>query len=227
MHLPLQDFKTAPATHFVSLGARCAVAYNLRRFYNFRSAFPFDWWITSTAGVAKFLRRMDIEYLYAPDQLELTPDARTVRHRGLNFQLHHEFPRENKKGGRVLPNWFEAIEQPKKRTAALINKLLALNSSNNRVVFVREQEKITDHIAGCLDTLFRQAEYTLVVLPKIPRNFNGKFGWHGDPEQWDKALGALGLSLDLNNHQPFDKGSGGIKADYSTLGLGQAGDPEV
>ncbi|HEY5238700.1 MAG TPA: DUF1796 family putative cysteine peptidase [Rhizomicrobium sp.] len=217
MYLSLQDFRTAPATYIVSLGARCALAYNLRRFYNFRGALPFDWWITSNPGVAGFLRRMDIEYLYDPTQLELSTDAMTVRHRGLNFHLHHEFPRENGNVGAILPNWLDTIELPKSRTAALVNKFLALNSPNNRIVFVREQVEATDHIAGCLEPLFFQTEYTFILLPQVPGNLSDKFGWLGDPQLWDKALGALGLSFDSTNHRPFDRGAGAILADHAAI----------
>lgn len=211
MRLSLKDFRTAPATHFVSLGNRCATAYNLRRFYNFHSAFPFDWWITPAAGVVTFLQHPDVENLYNPVQLELANDGKTVHHRNLKFQLHHEFPRE---GTRVRAGWQNEIELPKKRTTALLTRFLGLNSPGNRIVFVREQTQMSDRIVECLDVLFSLPDYTLAAFPKVAGSHQDASGWRGDPVLWDGVFSALGLSLDRTNHQPFSAGKSVIETDH-------------
>lgn len=206
MKLSLEDFRITPATHIVSLGKRCSVAYNLRRFYNFRSAFPLDWWITPASGIVKFLRQPDVGYLYDPALLKLTPNAASVRHRELGIQLHHEFPRNKARPGQpIKPGWKNAIENPKSRTIALIGKFLGLNAAGNRIAFVREDAELAAALTDRLDALFPLADYTLIVLPKIPGGKHDAFKWKGDPALWNKALGDLNLSLDRTHHQPFDE----------------------
>lgn len=90
---PLSDFRREPATQIVSLGCRCATTFNLRRYYSFSSAYPFDWWITPERGVLGLLDRPDVDWLYDPRELELAADHRSVQHRALGVMLHHEFPR--------------------------------------------------------------------------------------------------------------------------------------
>ena len=38
-------------SHIVSLGHNCQLTYQLRRYFNFATAFPFDWWVTNMRGV--------------------------------------------------------------------------------------------------------------------------------------------------------------------------------
>jgi len=192
------------------------VAYNLRRFYNFRGAFPLDWWITQASGVVEFLRRPDAGYLYDQEQLELPPSGKAVHHRSLGFNFNHEFPRDGSQPGYpVRSGWRDLIEEPRRRTVALIGKFLGLNAAGNRVAFVREDAETVDAIGERLDTLFPLADYTLIVLPRISGNERDPSGWKGDPALWDKALGDLNLSLDRTNHQPFEESAKIIHDDQS------------
>jgi hypothetical protein len=214
MKLPLPDFRTTPATHIVSLGRRCAVAYNLRRFYNFQSAFPFDWWISPLGGVLRFLHHPDVDSLYDPEQLELSHNGSTVRHRTLQIQLHHEFPRDTSQPGRpVRDEWRDAIEHPKSRTTALLEKFLALNAGGNRIAFIREDNGPGEQIAKRLDALFPLADYTLVELPRVPGGMQDAYGWKGNPVLWDAALHDLGLTLDRTHHRPFQDKAALIRED--------------
>jgi hypothetical protein len=195
---------------------RCAVAYNLRRFYNFRSAFPFDWWITPAEGVAAFLEHPDADYLYDMTQLELVHAGKTVKHRELGFRLHHEFSRdEGTPGQPVRPGWQGAIADPKSRTVALMDKFLGLNTPGNRIAFVREKaDGFGDRIAGRLNKLFPLADYTLIELSRVPGSNEDSFGWKGDPARWNETLAPLDLSLDRTHHQSFE-GKRIIHSDHS------------
>lgn len=203
MQLQLIEFRESPATHIVSLGPRCATAYNLRRYFNFAGAFPFDWWITGGDGVAAFLEKPDIERLYDPTLLEPTRGATSIRHSEFGFLLHHEFPRQwHLPGLPVQENWRDFLEQPKQRTAALLDKLLRLNATNNRIAFIREGlpcGKLATH----LDILFASPVWTLVELRTV-EDANDVHGWKGDPAAWDQILDGLGLTLDLTGHRLFD-----------------------
>ncbi|HEY5237717.1 MAG TPA: DUF1796 family putative cysteine peptidase [Rhizomicrobium sp.] len=214
MKLCLEDFRTAPATHIVSLGRRCAVAYNLRRFYNFQSAFPFDWWISPLGGVVQFLERPDVDCLYDPEELELSHNGSTVRHRTFQIQLHHEFPKDASHTGRLVrDDWRDAIEHPKRRTTALLKKFLGLNAPGNRVAFVREDDATADQITERLNELFPLADYLLVELPKFPGGMNDEHGWKGNPTLWNEALRNLNLTLDRTRHSPFEETKGLVRDD--------------
>lgn len=206
MRLPLQRFRTAPATHIVGLGGRCAVAYNLRRFFDFDTAYPFDWWITPVPAVLKYLRRPDPDYLYDPRLLRLMPRGKAVRHRELRIQLSHEFPRDTSKppGDRpVLRGWQSHIAEPKARTAALTERLLALNAPANRIAFIRDRRELTEPLTNILQTLFPRAEWTLVNLPPAARAQDERFDWRGDPELWGRLLSRLQLAFARGTHPPF------------------------
>lgn len=44
-----------PCDLFISLGSNCEVSYNIRRFFGFEAAYPFDWWITPLSPVPKLI----------------------------------------------------------------------------------------------------------------------------------------------------------------------------
>jgi hypothetical protein len=93
--IALPEFASMPATHVVSLGGQCETAYNLRRYFDFSTAYPFDWWVSPLSTVIRLLRDFDIDALYDTRRLEGTADFGTVIHRDYDLQLHHEFPRDN------------------------------------------------------------------------------------------------------------------------------------
>jgi putative papain-like cysteine peptidase DUF1796 len=126
----LAEFALRPATHVVSLGGSCQAAYNLRRYYDFSTAYPFDWWITPLSGVIKLLRSFDIEKLYDPTRLKVGDKFETVLHMDYALQLYHEFPRDHGNlfrngAGCVCPNFHDHLAEPKRRTAYLWKGLSA------------------------------------------------------------------------------------------------------
>lgn len=201
----------APFTQIVSLGERCSVAYNLRRHFDFRSAFPFDWWITTVRGLADFLRDgLDVEALYDPAQLERSPGARSVRHKTYGFLLHHEFPRHwDVPGLPVSDDFLEHIEGPKRRTSYLIEKLRALDDPGERILFVREfveheteaEVAALGDLRAALERLMPRANWKLAIVGG-PRD-EATFDWKCDPKAWDVELARLGAVLDRSRHRPF------------------------
>jgi hypothetical protein len=188
----LADYRRQPASAIVSLGRSCATAYNLRRHFDFGGAFPFDWWITPLAAVEAVLRRPDPDWLYDPALLELTEKETSVRHRETDILLHHEFPRHWLEPAQpVRPDFRETISGPKKRTAALLAKLLQLNSPTERLLFVRERiPGETGSLANILEEVFNRAKWALIELDQI----RGP-DWQGDLDQWDEFLSGLGVSF--------------------------------
>ena len=127
-------------SHIVSLGYRCRTTQRLRDHFGFKTAFPFDWWITPVAGGVNFLRDWDVERLYEPAQLREVRRwgrVRFIEHAGYGLRLQHEFPMDPAQTY-VLPGWRDHIAQARSRTAHLIEKFELLNRPDRRVLWVRE-----------------------------------------------------------------------------------------
>ncbi len=192
------------ATRIISLGGHCPVAHNLRRFFDFGEAFPFDWWITPFEGLLKFLTRPDVDWLYDPEKLELTPDNASVRHRELGILLHHEFPREPSKPHPVKPGFLDAIARPKARTTRLVEKLLALDVADESLVFIREREcpEPIENLSHVLGVLYRNAAWRLVNLRHVASDY-AVHGWNGDPAPWDTALADLLIQFERRDPKRY------------------------
>jgi hypothetical protein len=226
--VPLSEFSRLPATHIVSLGGQCETAYNLRVYYDFSTAYPFDWWITPLSAVITLLHDFDVDRLYDPARLEITPTFGTVFHRDCNLQLHHEFPRdpENRFGngaGRVCPTFRDHIDKPKRRTVYLRDRLFALNQAGHRVLFVRQQVPgkggteggVQRDLTEALDTVFPNAVASLALVNTRGARFQdgvqllyipeGAPTWHGYRTAWDEALASLEIRLDPTRSNRFEK----------------------
>jgi hypothetical protein len=139
--------------------------------------------------------------------LVITEGAASVRHKTFGILLHHEFPRDA--GYRVLADFSERIEAPKKRTAYLVNKLLSLDKSTSNLLFVREttwteSQKVEEEIKAELSRLFRKASWRLVFIsgpPETPQT-----GWRCDPDAWNAELKKLQAVVDRRLHTPFSVG---------------------
>jgi Putative papain-like cysteine peptidase (DUF1796) len=214
--LSLTEFTLRPATHVVSLGGSCQASYNLRRYYDFSTAYPFDWWITPLSAVIRLLREFDIEKLYDPTRLKVSDNFDTVFHADYALQLFHEFPRDHKNLfgngiGRVCPNFCDYLAEPKSRTAYLWERFLGLNQADYRIFFIRQQispaeASIQDHLVDALQNTFPKPVSTValvntpgakeqngVCLFDIPQ---GAPSWHGYTDAWDAALERLGIKLE-------------------------------
>ena len=209
MELSLARLRKSPVTQIVSLGMRCATAYNLRRHFHFRTAFPFDWWVTPLEGLNALLSiSLNIDAIYASQNLELTEKAKSVRHKASDVRLHHEFPRQVAViGAPVRQNFLQHVEKPRLRTQHLVDRFLALNDARERILFVREQNLSSlvqaDVISAStqLSRLFPNPEWTLAWIQGPEEE--AKFGWKGDPLSWDGVLSGLDITIDESRHLPF------------------------
>jgi len=198
-----------PVTHIVSLGPRCATSYNLRRYFNYLTAYPMDWWISDEMGTAAFLAdNMNLDTLYDPDFLEEGANYSTVVHRTFRIKFHHEFPRNEKiPGNPVIVNYKDHISKPRQRTQYLVNRLRSLNTSSERILFVRECAEPMDpsdyiiDISKHLTRLFSDAEWALALI-KLGDD-PSTTDWRGTPAFWDPRLAVLNARLDQSRHKPF------------------------
>ena len=198
-------------SHIVSLGYRCRTTQRLREHFGFRTAFPFDWWITPLAGGSRFLADWDVERLYDPSQLREVRRwgrIRFIEHAGYGLRLQHEFPMDSKQT-HVLPGWRDHIGQARSRTAHLMQKFDLLDRPDRKVLWVRELTGAEEGQPAAVAAL-RQA-----VLGRSPRANSSfvlisasgleapgwqalkiddpvKEPWTGTPAIWDAALATLG-----------------------------------
>ena len=202
-------------SHIVSLGYRCRTTQRLREHFGFKTAFPFDWWITPLAGGAAFLRDWDVERLYDPARLrEARRWGRTayIEHTGYHVRLQHEFPMDEARV-HVLKGWRAHIAEAKARTAHLMAKFEQLDRPDRRVLFVRELKAGEDgDLAGIAAlrsaALARapRAEASFLLISRSGVEAPGwralriddpvKEPWTGTPAIWEAALGPLGYRFE-------------------------------
>ena len=202
-------------SHIVSLGYRCRTTQRLRDHFGFKTAFPFDWWITPLAAGAAVLRDWDLDRLYDPSKLrEVKRWGRTlfIEHTHYRIRLQHEFPMDQARV-RVLPGWQDHIGEARARTAHLMEKFDQLDRPDRQVLFVRE---LTGGEQGDLAGIAALRQAALERAPKAEASFllisptgaeaEGwralriddpvKEPWTGTPEIWDAALDGLGYRFE-------------------------------
>ena len=197
-------------SHIVSLGYRCRTTQRLREHFGFKTAFPFDWWITPLAGGAAFLRDWDVDQLYDPARLsEAQRWGRTVyiEHTGYRLRLQHEFPMDERRVN-VLPGWRDHIGEARSRTVHLMEKFDLLNRPDRKVLFVREltsgEERNAAGIAALRQAVLDRtprAESSFLLISPSGASAPGwralkikdpvKEPWTGTPAIWDAALETL------------------------------------
>ncbi|HEX4096497.1 MAG TPA: hypothetical protein VHX64_07195 [Caulobacteraceae bacterium] len=202
-------------SHIVSLGYRCRTTQRLREHFGFKTAFPFDWWITPAASGANVLRDWDVERLYEPAQLKpIHRWGRTlyIEHIGYGLRFQHEFPMDLKRQ-HVLPGWHSHIAQAKSRTAHLMQKLDLLDRPDRKVLWVRELMPGEEVMPAALAALrlaahdrAPRAQSSFLLISASGAEAPGwqalkiddpvREPWAGTPAIWDAALGSLGYGFE-------------------------------
>jgi hypothetical protein len=190
----LGDRSVRAYDHVVSLGPNCAVAFNLRRFFGEQHAFPFDWWATYDAlGFASFLRYLDLDKLYDPDELRLGTGNRSVVHTTYRIELYHEFARvSHEEHAPIIPNYLAGVSLARRRTSYLINRTKELSQDGSRLLFVRATEPC-EIISRALEWNFPQANWDIAFVGRVQTG--SAFDWRGDTSLWDTTLQGMGARL--------------------------------
>ncbi|WP_219760878.1 DUF1796 family putative cysteine peptidase [Neoroseomonas alba] len=215
---PLSSFRHACVDHIVSLGTACETAYNLRRHYDFATAYPFDWWISGTGGVAHLIRDGAAADLYRVEDLEAWNGGAAIRNTRYDIRLHHEFPRDWRAPGQpVAAGWTEHVATPRRRTAHLTRRFFGLAGTARSVVFFRMFGQADSSEADTL-ALLNALQHRFAAVPTgvvfvnhrgpSPGNWPiehitvGRRGdWRGDSGAWDAALSSLRLRLTPGLHR--------------------------
>jgi len=202
-------------SHIVSLGYRCRTTQRLRDHFGFRTAFPFDWWITPLAGGAAVLGDWDVDRLYDPARLKPSGRFGRIRyigHTGYGLRLQHEFPMDPERL-HVLPGWRDHIGEARARTAHLMQKFDLLNRPDRQVLYVRElMGREQGDLAGIaalrqavLDRTPKAQSRFLLISPKgvqapgwdaLRIDDPVREPWTGTPAIWDAALAKLGARFE-------------------------------
>ncbi len=56
--------------HIIGLGGHCQTAYQIRRYFGVRKAYPFDWWVTPTIGLVELVET-EFSDLFKEDNLKI------------------------------------------------------------------------------------------------------------------------------------------------------------
>ncbi|HSL03969.1 MAG TPA: DUF1796 family putative cysteine peptidase [Nitrospiraceae bacterium] len=83
-----------PTDLIFSLGPNCKNSWNLRNYFGFERAYPFDWWTTPAKSMLKMIEK-GFEFNVRKEDLFITPptEHNTVYNYKLNVLHHHDFPR--------------------------------------------------------------------------------------------------------------------------------------
>ena len=210
-------------THVVPLGLSCRVTYQVRAYFRSGERYPFDWWTTPLEGIARYLRDPDPARIFAEGALEEQLEdgwVRSIVSSEFGFELFHEFTRRKEAPAMrvVSPDWRGQVPSVRARHVARLERLLGLNRTGNRILFVRhrvdaadEGARAPDNVAGlwqALLGLWPAAEIELLLVNVPPFDppsrrvrrlaFDDPPGpppesWRGDDWRWAAGLASAGL----------------------------------
>lgn len=98
----------------ISLGPNCRNTWNLRKYFNFDRAYPFDWWITPAKSMLKMINPAFDFRLKKEDLLVTglaTNGKNSVYNRRLNLLHHHDFNRIEEVVQEVIDKDVERLEE--------------------------------------------------------------------------------------------------------------------
>jgi hypothetical protein len=202
--------------YVVSLGAACRVTYQLRRFFSFGAAFPFDWWVTTRRGVINA-----IDHTYDPysclKPLLADEGIRSICTDARDIVFHHEFPRRwAQKGAPVSEAWRDAIPFAKSRFTYLRKRFWSLNRLGIRILFVRagaDSSATAEEFMAAVNHVIDRPEnhFLFINAADAPQrvlrlNFDDVGGqrWQGDDVVWSQNLERLSIALVNPALKPFD-----------------------
>lgn len=184
---------------FISLGATCQTAYQLRRLGLRRFAGPLDWFISRNASDVSRLIRNRFDGLLDADRLQMVGVAQPyyiIRDTGYNLDSYHDFP--------LIQPWNDAYPDVARKLRRRAQALLSASASGP-VCFVRigasESESLQLHrtLASIAPRGFRlliinfKDNYQIrhedwgipgIASVSIPTGFD----WRGSDSAWSEIM---------------------------------------
>jgi hypothetical protein len=119
----------------VSLGGNCMVTKEMRVFYGVESANMFDWWITPGDALVRLIEA-DFDDLFAPGNLRIVGEGRSVANLRYGILHHHDFPR-NDAADRVMGISELDLQRNRDKFTYLKKRWDDLGDNPDPVLFVR------------------------------------------------------------------------------------------
>jgi hypothetical protein len=184
-------------------------------------------------GITRYLSVLDPDRVFVPEALEeeiVDGWIHSIVNREFGFKLFHDFPRE--KGTPpirvVSQDWRYHIEASRARHIRRLDRLMALDRAENRILFVRHEpdewngqsstHEIIEGLWRVLTNRWSSAQVDLLLinfpafdspstrilttaLDDLPGPPNDP--WRGNDAAWATALASLGMiPINEQNHEP-------------------------
>lgn len=158
---------TAECPHFaekrvsiVSLGYRCATAFQVRRIFGIERALPFDWLVTPLHSIETMIRDR-FTNIVNPELLsvlEYAPKRHTIWNSAYEVYLHHDFPRSGP-SREISSTWREHLESASSKWLHVVDNFCKALEESERILFIRQGGEIETYP-------------TEKVVATSPREFN-------------------------------------------------------
>jgi hypothetical protein len=190
---------------FISLGAFCDVAAQIRRFTKDEDALFFDWLITPSDSYKAIF--YEDEYFFKKNNWEIIePQKIALLDRGTNLRFQHEF--QNMKDENIIDSTKvdSHLSTAKEKFLYLKRKTLEVIKKNNQICLIRsenlaEKSEIISRI-NHIRSLFQPINQNIKVLlvsnnisynEKLSENnfifrMNKVSDWAGDNDSWDEVF---------------------------------------
>ncbi|KAA1053988.1 DUF1796 family putative cysteine peptidase [Azospirillum argentinense] len=207
----------------IGLGGNCQVTWQLRNFYGFETAYPFDWWITPWGSLLRLLET-DFDGLFLDDGQKIIRNRDTVVCLNTWILHHHDF-RRDANGKEVQGGIQEQIPGLRQKYRKIIDRFYD-HAGNGRVLFVRnglnnipEMPEGTQNISkdpkllvDALAKKFPNTDFHVLFtnFPKpaisidratfaIPKDYHDGNDYRGSFKGWTEMFGELPFRLKKGN----------------------------
>jgi len=121
-------------TRIYSLGSLCQTAHQIRRYFGYLKRGTFDWWITYSYPLVRYLEDPNWNSLYDSEHLEIKND-KYVWNKEYGIEFHHEFRVDDSDSNSpIMENWQNHIPLYCSRTRYLTKRMLEPGGS---ILFIR------------------------------------------------------------------------------------------
>lgn len=213
--------------HIISLGGHCQTAYQIRRYFNIDTAYPFDWWVTPTvalvdlfeSGFANLFREENMKIVQ-----EETGPAVMCSHYGIMH--YHDFD-EAKINGVYNPYLVRSkCNANNSKYSYLVKKLISISG---RVLFIRFShgwaqfydkttmfnDYLLTRLIKSINNNITNIEFNILLLndynfdygmdgnpiekiyTSVVNNYEEK-QWHGSNQGWDELFSYHGIKYNKN-----------------------------
>ena len=127
------DYGGRTYDYVIPLGGNCETSWNIRNYFGYSHAYPFDWWITPFDSLLKILQD-DFQNLLNPANIEIIRNNETVICNYYKILHHHDFKRDDQE--KVIEDIEHQVLTLRQKYDYLISRFRA-DASSKKVLFIR------------------------------------------------------------------------------------------